>query len=846
MPALARTIEDDCYNHAANDACINGGSWTRTKYGYNSANRLTSITYPTGRTVTYERNGIGQVAKVTMTVGATTTTVADLITHMPFGGIESYTLGNGVAVTRTYDDDYRITNIKDQGTGTIQHLDPDYDLRGNIEEINDLLDTARNQTFGYDALSRLTAAHGVYGDLAYTYDGVGNRETETRGLPGITDTYAYPAPRTSHHLQSQASGASFTYDEAGAVKTKGDLQLTYNNAHRANAITLPGSAVNNLYSAAGQRVKKVGDATTVFHYDRQGHLLAETDPASVVRREYVWLGDLPLRVDAVIARPQTIVDDTDLEFSKTGAWYPDITFPGYYGVRYLNHEKATISGTQGVDDDPAAANNTRTGVWYPLACQALLLNGCVGEDMHVSPGLVGQPRTFIWHVTLPWAGRYQVQTAWWNGSDRSTAAKYTIPHSAGTAELTVDQRTGGGQFVSIGAFDFAAGANSVSLTAAPSDGNLVADAVMFIPLETATGDPAADQARWAPPDEQTYEVYANWPDGDSKTAPSAMYSVKHAGGRTEAPRNQQVSAGGWSLLGTFAFTDLVNQGVFLSPDPSRRVAADAIRFAPAGPSFYEHTTSYFHVDHLGTPQKLTDESQNVVWSADYEPFGKATVTIDDVVQPLRFPGQYFDAETGLHQNWNRDYDPGSGRYLQSDPIGLAGGLSTYGYALNNPGIFVDPDGRLTTGQSVGFLEGGSIGRGGALPFFSGFGIGGAAGLEARVCCEGKETYTEFYLTAKGGPSFGGSSRPFSTDGSVNLARIGALPKCRTKASFEWDLKTVDIQVLGGVEQLDFGDGRADLGVTWGSGASIVWNFFQTSFPLFKLPRTSTGCACDAN
>ncbi|MGH8565172.1 MAG: RHS repeat domain-containing protein [Gammaproteobacteria bacterium] len=81
--------------------------------------------------------------------------------------------------------------------------------------------------------------------------------------------------------------------------------------------------------------------------------------------------------------------------------------------------------------------------------------------------------------------------------------------------------------------------------------------------------------------------------------------------------------------------------------------------------------AYIHTDHLGTPESLTDQAQAIVWQAHHDPFGKTTVTTRAVEHNLRFPGQYFDAETGLHYNYFRDYDPGIGRYIQSDPIGLA-------------------------------------------------------------------------------------------------------------------------------------------------------------------------------
>ena len=105
---------------------------------------------------------------------------------------------------------------------------------------------------------------------------------------------------------------------------------------------------------------------------------------------------------------------------------------------------------------------------------------------------------------------------------------------------------------------------------------------------------------------------------------------------------------------------------------------------------------YVISDHLGTPQQIVDSSGTVVWKAAFLPFGKAQVLTETIINNIRFPGQYFDAETGLHYNWNRYYDPDTGRYLTPDPIGLAGGLNLYAYVGGEPVNWIDPDGLLVT------------------------------------------------------------------------------------------------------------------------------------------------------
>jgi len=109
----------------------------------------------------------------------------------------------------------------------------------------------------------------------------------------------------------------------------------------------------------------------------------------------------------------------------------------------------------------------------------------------------------------------------------------------------------------------------------------------------------------------------------------------------------------------------------------------------AGPQ-QQDAVYYYHLDHLGTPREMTDGRGHIVWSAQYRAYGALAVAdVALIDNPLRFQGQYCDAETGLHYNLNRYYDPAAGRFVGQDPIGLEGDINLYRYARNPVG-WIDP------------------------------------------------------------------------------------------------------------------------------------------------------------
>lgn len=102
------------------------------------------------------------------------------------------------------------------------------------------------------------------------------------------------------------------------------------------------------------------------------------------------------------------------------------------------------------------------------------------------------------------------------------------------------------------------------------------------------------------------------------------------------------------------------------------------------------TVYYFINDHLGTPQKVIDEDGNVVWDADYWPFGEVDVRVAQMENMFRLPGQHCDTDTHLHNNLYRHYSVQIGRFLKPDPIGILGGVNLFHYASNNAISITDP------------------------------------------------------------------------------------------------------------------------------------------------------------
>jgi RHS repeat-associated protein len=170
---------------------------------------------------------------------------------------------------------------------------------------------------------------------------------------------------------------------------------------------------------------------------------------------------------------------------------------------------------------------------------------------------------------------------------------------------------------------------------------------------------------------------------------------------TQSELRPEAAASG-QLLASYGWSPQRDNGV--APLFARIPERDAL-----GNTLATYRYAYYHNDHLGTPQRLTDRAGNILWAADYDAYGKAKVRVNSsqqlaAPQALRLPGQIADPETGLHYNDRRYYDPDTGRYLTRDPIGFEGGINLVTYAGASPSRFTDPTGEFVQCLMVNYAR----------------------------------------------------------------------------------------------------------------------------------------------
>jgi RHS repeat-associated protein len=250
-----------------------------TQYTYDQNGNMKTMTYPSGKVITYNytHNKVSSVQN-------NAAYLALNIEYRPFTGSSSFMYGNGIPATIAKDNQYRIMSIV---TGTAMNLSYSlYDDNGNIRTITDNVDPAKNKAFTYDALDRLATAAGPFGNITWTYDGVGNRQTENG------NTYAYFS--NTNRLAS-VNGTVFGYDNNGNTTSNGLWLYTYNQNQRMIQADDGTTVAHYTYNGSGQRVKKnVSGTLTIFHYSLSGQLIAESDNAGTITAEYVYLNGEPL------------------------------------------------------------------------------------------------------------------------------------------------------------------------------------------------------------------------------------------------------------------------------------------------------------------------------------------------------------------------------------------------------------------------------------------------------------------------------------------------------------------------------------------------------------------------
>jgi len=269
-----------------------------TAYGYDSAGRLATTTYPDGAVLDAVYDANGQVLELGITPsGGTRQTVIAGITYAPFGPATGWQYGNGRILLRNLNRNYQPDAIWDADAGGLS-LRYGFDAVGNLTTLQQADQTTMLAQYGYDGLNRLTQVmDGPTGTPieTYTYDATGNRTA----LINAGNTTAYSYPIDSHRLAS-VGGQNRTYDAGGNALTIGGngRRFVYDNSGRMTQAKAGNTVLRQYqYNAKGEQTRTYLDADSAyFVHDEAGHLLGEYDSNGSPTQQILWFGDLPVGI----------------------------------------------------------------------------------------------------------------------------------------------------------------------------------------------------------------------------------------------------------------------------------------------------------------------------------------------------------------------------------------------------------------------------------------------------------------------------------------------------------------------------------------------------------------------
>lgn len=647
-------------------------------------------------TLTTDENGVQQsfvyghrqrLASVTKRAG-TLSPATTAFEYWPTGQLKKVTRPDSSFLSYTYDGAHRLVQIEDSLGNRQSNV---LDLRGNLTAQNfyDSYGTLlRTQQSVYNSLGQpwkiLTASGLEAESTSFVYDFAGNLVTAISPLSRVsTITYdelgrlkafldpangntriAYDAmDNISSVIDPRNLTTSYQHNGIGELKTltspdTGVATHTYDSGgNPVSSTNARGAVTSNTYDALGRiastefKIGSTTDQTISYSYDQGANGKGRISSASDANHILTWSYD---EDGHVINKTQVVGSmSRSVAYGYVNGNQTTLVSPSGHTIAYSHDGAGRIAGISvngstllsSVSYDPFGpvtgwtwGNNTHTVRTFDLDGRMNLID---------SAGL----STYLFHPDG-------------NISARTDDASMAYSASAGTANHTVSP--------SSNRLSSSTGILSRSY-AHDAAGNVTSNGQALFSYNFANRMSAAVQGGVT-----TFYTYNALGERVRKNVSGVVtYFIYDETGH---------------LIGEYdGIGALIQETVWLGDIPVATLRPNA---AGGADVFYVHT------DHLNTPRRVSRPSDNaVVWRWDADPFGAKEANEDpdgdshQFVYSPRFPGQYFDAETKLHYNYFRDYEPTTARYIESDPIGLAGGVNTFAYAGGNPVLYVDPYGK---------------------------------------------------------------------------------------------------------------------------------------------------------